>query len=123
VANAKVEWDEHKGTALEALLHVATRGGSVAAGKDSLSVTNSDEAVLIVSAATSFNGFDHDPATQGKDPDAIARGYMAKAEARPYEALLAEHLADYRGLFRRLWVSIGVSGDSGLASGRRRAAE
>jgi alpha-L-fucosidase 2 len=113
VANAKVEWDEHKGTALEALLHVATRGGSVAAGKDSLSVTNSDEAVLIVSAATSFNGFDHDPATQGKDPDAIARGYMAKAEARPYEALLAEHLADYRGLFRRLWVSIGVSGDSG----------
>ncbi len=106
VTNANVEWDEHKGTALEALLHVAAKGGSVATGKDTLSVTNADEAVLIISAATSFNGFDHDPATEGKDPDAIARGYMAKAIARPYEALLAEHLADYRGLFRRLWVSI-----------------
>jgi alpha-L-fucosidase 2 len=106
VANANVQWDEHKGMSLEALLHVATKGGSVAAEKDTLSVTNADEAVLIVSAATSFNGFDKDPATQGKDPDAIARGYMAKAEARTYASLLAEHMADYRGLFRRLWVSI-----------------
>jgi hypothetical protein len=31
---------------------------------------------------------------------------MAKAVVRSYESLLAEHLADYRGLFRRLWVSI-----------------
>jgi alpha-L-fucosidase 2 len=106
VTNANVEWEEHKGTALEALLHVAAKGGSVAAGKDTLSVTNADESVLIISATTSFNGFDHDPATEGKDPDAIARGYMAKAIARPYDALLAEHQADYRGLFRRLWVSI-----------------
>ena len=105
-ANANIEWDEHKGTSLEALLHVAAKGGSVAAGKDTLSVTNADEAVLIVSAATSFNGFDHDPAAQGKDPDTIARGYLTKALGRPYEALLAEHLADYRALFRRLWVSI-----------------
>jgi len=112
VANANVEWDEHKGTGLEALLHVSAKGGSVAAGKDTISVTNADEAILIVSAATSFNGFDHDPATQGKDPDAIARGYMTKAVGRSYDALLAEHLADYRGLFRRLWVSIG-SGDAG----------
>jgi alpha-L-fucosidase 2 len=108
VANANVQWDEHKGTSLEALLHVATKGGIVVAGKDMISVTNADEAVLVVSAATSFNGFDKDPATQGKDPDAIARGYMAKAAARTYASLLAEHLADYRGLFRRLWVSIGT---------------
>src|ERR1039458_4252103 len=84
VATANIEWDEHKGTTLEALLHVATNGGRVSAGKDTLSVTNADEAVLIVSAATSFNGFDHDPATQGKDPDAIARGYMAKAIMTPF---------------------------------------
>jgi alpha-L-fucosidase 2 len=105
-ANANIEWDEHRGTAMEALLHVFAKGGTVAAGKDAISVTNANEAVLILSAATSFNGFDHDPATQGKDPDANAREYMAKAVVRSYESLLAEHLADYRGLFRRLWVSI-----------------
>ena len=111
VANANVQWDEHRGTSLEALLHVAVKGGSVVPGKETLSVTNADEAVLIVSAATSFNGFDHDPATQGKDPDAIARGYLSKAVAKSYDALLADHLADYRGLFRRLWVSIDATGD------------
>jgi alpha-L-fucosidase 2 len=104
--NADVQWDEHKGTSLAALLHVSTKGGSVTPGEQSLIVANADEAVLIVSAATSFNGFDHDPATQGRDPEAIARESMAKAILKPYDALLAEHLADYRSLFRRLWVSI-----------------
>jgi alpha-L-fucosidase 2 len=36
VATAKVEWDEHTGTTLEALLHVAAKGGSIVAGKDTL---------------------------------------------------------------------------------------
>jgi alpha-L-fucosidase 2 len=105
-ANANIEWDERRGMTMETLLHVSAKGGTVAAAKDAISVTNANEAVLILSAATSFNGFDHDPATQGKDPDAIARQYMAKAVARSYEPLLSEHLADYRGLFRRLWVSV-----------------
>jgi alpha-L-fucosidase 2 len=106
-ANANVQWDEHKGTSLDAILHLSTKGGQIAPGeKDTLSVTNADEATILISAATSFNGFDHDPAAEGKDPNAIARGYLTKAIAKPYSTLLAEHLADYRGLFRRLWVSI-----------------
>ena len=103
---ADVQWDEHKGTSLVALLHVSTKGGTIRPGEQGLSVAGANEAVLIVSAATSFNGFNHDPATQGKDPEATARDLMAKAITKPYDALLAEHLSDYRGLFRRLWVSI-----------------
>jgi len=107
VANANVEWDEHKGTALAAILHLTAKGGQVAPGENNtISVTNADEATILISAATSFNGFDRDPATQGRDPGAIARAYLAKAIARTYQSLLVEHLADYRGLFRRLWVSI-----------------
>lgn len=105
-ANANIQWDEHKGTSFEAILHVSTRGGTVTAGKDSLSVSHADEAVIVISAATSFNGFDHDPATEGKDPAALANATLAKAVGRSYDSLLAEHLADHRGLFRRLWVSI-----------------
>jgi alpha-L-fucosidase 2 len=116
-ANANIEWDEHKGATMETLLHVSATGGTVAAGKDAISVANANEAVLIVSAATSFNGFDRDPATPGKDPDAIARGYLAKAIARSYERLLTEHLADYRGLFRRLWVSINGEAPNQYALG------
>jgi alpha-L-fucosidase 2 len=112
VTNANIEWDEHKGMSLETIVHANVKGGSIAAGEnDTLRITRADEAVLIVSAATSFNGFDHDPTTEGRNPDAIARGFLTKAVGRPYEALLAEHLADYRALFRRLWVSIHATGD------------
>ena len=102
-----IQWDENQGTKLEAILHLSTKGGKVARGEgNTLSVRNANEAVIIISAATSFNGFDHDPATQGKDPGAIARAYLVKATAKPYATLLSEHLFDHRNLFRRLWVSI-----------------
>jgi alpha-L-fucosidase 2 len=104
--NAKVEWDEHRGTGMEALLDVSATGGAVRAEANAFAVRGADEAVLIVSAATSFNGFDKDPATQGKDADGIARGYLKGALAKGYRALLAEHVADHRALFRRLWVSL-----------------
>jgi alpha-L-fucosidase 2 len=104
--NADVQWDEHKGMALAVILHVSSKGGTVTSEEQSLTVANADETVLIVSGATSFNGFDHDPAAQGKDPSAIAYAWTAKATTKSYEELQAEHLADYRRLFRRLWVSI-----------------
>jgi alpha-L-fucosidase 2 len=107
-----VQWDEHRGTSFEALLHLTVKGkglavgGAETGGKGLLSVSGADEAVILVSAATSFNGFDHDPATEGRNPDAIAWGYLAKAVGRSYQSLLDEHLADYQRLFRRLWVAI-----------------
>jgi alpha-L-fucosidase 2 len=117
-ANANIEWAEHKGISLEALLHLATKGGHVMPGAtDTLSVTGADEAMIILSAATSFNGFDRDPAAQGKDPDGIARGYLNRAVSRSYQSLLDEHLTDYRGLFRRLWVSINGESPNRYALG------
>src|SRR5665213_1274609 len=66
-----IQWDPNRGTKLEAILHLSTNGGKVTRGKkDTLSVTNANEALIVISAATSFNGFNHDPATQGKDPGA-----------------------------------------------------
>ena len=43
-----------------------------------------DEAVLFVSAATSFNGFDKSPAREGQDADAAARRPLAAAAVKPF---------------------------------------
>lgn len=101
-----VEWDPHGGMTMETRLHLQVKGGKMTADKDAFSVSGADDAVLIISAATSFNGFDRDPSTDGKDPTAIALKYMDAAVAKSYPQLLSEHLKDYEGLFRRLWVSI-----------------
>jgi alpha-L-fucosidase 2 len=101
-----IEWDARRGMTMETRLQVRAKGGVVRAGATSLEVWGADEAVLIITAATSFNGIDRDPATQGKDPSAIAKRHMAYAGAKPYRALLDRHLADHQGLFHRLSLSI-----------------
>ena len=110
-----VVWDEHGGMTMDTRLHIVAKGGAIVQGANGLSVKGADEAVLIISAATSFNGFDRDPASEGRAPSAIAGKAMTKALAKPYEQLLADHLADYEGLFQRLWVSINGQADNRFA--------
>jgi hypothetical protein len=99
-------WDEHKGIGFESRLSIKTSGGSVTGKGDGLHVAGADTAVLIFSAANSFNGFDKDPVTQGKDYQALVKGYLAKASAKSYQRLLNDHVKDYQDLFRRLWVEV-----------------
>jgi alpha-L-fucosidase 2 len=106
-ANPKVvEWDEHKGMRFESRLNIKTSGGKITDKGDGLRVAGADTAVLIFSAATSFNGFDQDPLTQGKDCQALVKGYIAKASVKTYQRLLSDHIKDYQSLFRRLWVEV-----------------
>jgi hypothetical protein len=99
-------WDENKGIRFESRLSIKTSGGTVVGKGDGLRISGADTAVLIFSAANSFNGFDKDPVTQGKDYHALVKGYMAKASAKSYQQLLDSHIKDYQALFRRLWVEV-----------------
>lgn len=106
VTRTAATWDPARGTALESRLFVQNSGGTIAVSGGNLQVTNANSAVLIFSAATSFNGIDKDPATQGKNPTTTAKGNLDAAKTRTYDQLRLRHLADYQGLFRRLWVDI-----------------
>lgn len=101
-----IVWDEDKGIRFESRLSIQTSGGTITDQGDGLRVAGADTAVLIFSAATSFNGFDKDPVTQGKDYRGLVKGYLAKASAKTYQQLLDSHIKDYQGLFRRLWVEV-----------------
>jgi alpha-L-fucosidase 2 len=71
-------------------------------------VSGADEAVLFISAATSFNGFDRSPAREGRDPDAGARQPLTAAVARPFAALRDAHVADHARLFGRVRLDLGA---------------
>jgi len=81
--------------------------GTVTCEDQVLTVMNADAATLIVSASTSFNGFDKSPGREGRDPAVLAGQYLAKAAARPYQDLLARHETEQRRLFRRVALDIG----------------
>lgn len=72
-------------------------------------VSGATEAVVLVSAATSFNGFDHRPDAQGRDEAALAASFLDAARQKSYEELLAAHTADFGALFNRVSLTLGTA--------------
>ena len=91
-----------RGTFFDARLKVRLTGGKASADKDALAIAGADEAVIVFSAASSYNGFDKSPSREGVDSAKKAEGYLKIPASRKYAALLAMHLQDYKNLFRRV---------------------
>ncbi len=105
----------------EARLHIVVRGGSVSGRDDALVVEGADEALLLLSAATSFNGFQCSPGLEGRDPTAITVAEVAAAIGKGYDALLRAHIADYQALFNRMTLDVGVTDAAGAPTDHRLA--
>lgn len=100
-----VVYSDAEGMTFQVRLKVVADGATSVAG--AIRVEGATTATLILSAATSFNGFDKSPAKQGVDPAPIAADRIAKAAARSYDDLLRDHVNDHRRLFRRVVVDLG----------------
>ncbi len=107
-----------EGMRFTVVLQVLNQGGSISVTDSDLTVEKADRVVLLISAGTSFNGFQKSPGREGIDPDRAAFGGLEKAAPSPYEQLLERHLADYRALFRRVELKLGASRDD-LPTDRR----
>ena len=108
-----------EGMTFAARLGVQTRGGRVQAEDGRLTIQAADEVTLFLCAATSFNGFDRSPATEGKDPQALSAKALAMLQTRTYEDLLREHMADYQPLFRRVRLDLGGGASAEMPTDQR----
>ncbi|MGB3007613.1 MAG: glycoside hydrolase family 95 protein [Chitinophagaceae bacterium] len=72
----------------------------------SLVINNATEVLLLVSAATSFNGYDKCPVSEGKDEEKMAMQYLQAASRKTYPQLLSAHIKDYQKYFNRLSLSL-----------------
>ena len=84
---------------------VMTSGGKVAAANDRVTVSNADQALLLVSAATSYKKYDD----VSGDPEAIVKKIIADASGKPFAKLREDHLENYQPLFRRVSIDLGTS--------------
>lgn len=78
------------------------KDGKVTADTSGMQVRNATEVLLFVAAATSFNGFDKCPDSEGKNEKAIAAALINNAVKKSYAALLKSHVADYQKYFNRV---------------------
>ena len=94
---------------------VRTSGGGLTSSAKGIAIRDADEAVIVLDIATSFRRFDD----VSGDPDAALRARLDAVATKPWDELLAAHLAEHRRLFRRLTISLGPSGGDALPTDER----
>jgi alpha-L-fucosidase 2 len=95
--------DDH-GMKFAARLRVVNRGGEVKVEEKTLRVSEANEVVLFVTAATDYQGFAgrHTP-----DPLAASAADLNRAAAKSYSTLKAAHITDFQRYFNRVSLMLG----------------
>ncbi|MGO4546470.1 glycoside hydrolase N-terminal domain-containing protein [Paenibacillus sp. 2TAB23] len=99
--------DESEAMRFEGVLAATSKDGVVITDGDGLHVYGGTEVVIYFSGATSFNGYDRLPGSQGKDASAAAASALDNGFKKSYAELKASHLSDYHFLFNRVEFRIG----------------
>lgn len=106
-------WEDAEGCngmRVRAILKAVNTGGIVTEKGEGLHIKEANELVIYLTAATSFNGYDKCPDSQGKDEKAIAKATLTRAAAQSVDVLKRSHIEDYRKLFERLSLKIDAPG-------------
>ncbi|HEX2585822.1 MAG TPA: glycoside hydrolase family 95 protein, partial [Steroidobacteraceae bacterium] len=91
-----------KGMRFEMIVKPIVTDGVISYSDGYIAIKDASEVVLLISAATSFNGFDHCPDSQGKNQHEISASYINKASRHSVEQLRNAHVLDYRRYFDRV---------------------
>lgn len=102
-----VLFDEKRGTRFTVRIQITETNGIVKINKNALSLSKGSKATVLMSIETSFNGFDKNPATEGKDNASLAASQLQQASNKNYEVLKSTHIADYQSFFNRLSLTLG----------------
>ncbi len=97
---------KQKGVFWQGVLKARCEDGKAEAVGNRLKITGADAVTLYVAACTDYN-MDHPAEPLSRDRQAHNEATLAKAMAKPYELLVADHVRDHRSLFRRCTLDLG----------------
>ncbi len=89
----------------QARVKIIPNGGTIAAEAGKITVTNANEATLLITAATSYKKFDD----VSGDPESIVKQRLAAAAKKTLAKVRADHVANHQALFRRVTLDLGQS--------------
>lgn len=91
-----------RGMRFEWRIKAVSKDATITTDSNGITVKNGTEVLVFFSAATSFNGFDKCPDSQGKDESKLAQQYLNAAVKKSWKMLLSAHLADYHRYYNRV---------------------
>ncbi len=104
----QVVYDSTKSMRFAVMLKAETKDGKVQANATGLSVKEATEVTLFVSTGTSFKKYNKMPGITGEFALSSAKKHMQNASSRTYDELLHRHKEDYKSLFKRVRLNLGV---------------
>ncbi|NQV35595.1 MAG: glycoside hydrolase family 95 protein, partial [Phycisphaeraceae bacterium] len=105
-----------QGVTYAARLRVLIQGGSIRRAADRLMVTGADTAVLLLAAATDYQGF---AGRQIADPIAATTLDLDRAVTKPFNRLKIRQCTDHQTWFNRVDLDLPVTANSDLPTGKR----
>jgi alpha-L-fucosidase 2 len=111
--------EKNRGTRFTTLMKIKNTDGTIVSTNTSLGLKNGTEALIYISIATSFNGFDKNPATKGLNDKAIALVNLNKAFAKSFDKLKQAHIADYQKFYNRVTLDLGKTTAPNLPTNER----
>lgn len=111
--------EKNRGTQFTTLMKIKNSDGTIVRSNTSLGLKNGTEALIFVSIATSFNGFDKNPATEGLNDKAIALANLNKAFVKSFDKLKQAHIADYQKFYNRVTLDLGKTTATNLPTDER----
>jgi alpha-L-fucosidase 2 len=111
--------DTLRGTRFTCAIQIKETDCTVSLKDNSIELSGGREAVIMISVATSFNGFDKNPATQGKDNEFLALKQLKDVSAKSYKEIKTAHQQDYQNLFNRVQLNLGETSAPNLPTNER----
>ncbi|WP_291103725.1 MULTISPECIES: glycoside hydrolase family 95 protein [unclassified Flavobacterium] len=111
--------EKDRGTRFTTLIKIKNTDGTIVSSNTSLGLKNGTEALIFVSIATSFNGFDKNPATEGLNDKAIALENLTKAFSKTFKQIQQSHIADYQKFYNRVSLNLGKTEAPNLPTDER----
>ncbi len=112
-------WDDTagcRGMRFQMRLRASSSDGSISADTSGITIKNATEATIYLAAATSFNGFDKCPDSEGKDENKLATEALNNAAVKSWPMLLARHYADFHRYFNRVSFKLPAAADNSNAA-------
>jgi alpha-L-fucosidase 2 len=114
-----VRYEDGKGMTFQIHVRAVAEVGRVEVHGSRLVVKGADAVTLLLTAATSFNGYNKDPFTEGKDPQSLCEQWLNSASNYSYKELKERHIKDHQKYFNRVEFELEVSGRPDLPTDER----
>ena len=112
-----------KGMRFEVVVKPIITDGSLNESDGQISINGASQVTLLISGATSFNGFDQCPDSHGLNEHQLASQYLAHAAKSSFRQLKDNHVTDFHRYFNRVALTLnpGEIDNSALTTEERLA--